>query len=83
VIITINNNFIYLVLPAATNLGAVARGKEGANVPASLIVDDERRINELTVDTLDGYPDLLIWLLVVLEVRLDGLFTEPIFVLLV
>lgn len=46
------------------------------------MADDERRIKELTVDTPDGYPDLT-WVLMVLDARLDGLFTEPTFVLLV
>lgn len=30
-------------VPAATSLGAVARDKDVEKVPASLIVDDERR----------------------------------------
>lgn len=31
-----------MLLPAATSLGAVARGKGVGNAPASLIVDDDR-----------------------------------------
>jgi len=75
--------FFVFNLPAATSLGAVARGKEVEKAPASLIVDDERRgTNWLTVvDTPEGYPGLLTWLLVVLDARLDDLFTDPTFVL--
>lgn len=46
-------------------------------------MDDERRgTNWLTVvDTPEGYPGLLTWLLVVLDAKLDDLFTDPTFVL--
>jgi len=70
-------------LPAAMSLGAVARGKEVGKAPASFMLDERIGTKGLVVDTPEGYPDLLIWLLVVLDARLDDLLTEPpIFVLL-
>lgn len=67
------------------SLGAVARTpKEVGKAPASFTLDDERiGTNGLVVDAPEEYPDLLIWLLVVLDARLGGLLTDPpIFVLL-
>lgn len=66
------------------SLGAVARGKEVGKAPASFTLDDDRiGTNGLIVDAPEEYPDLLTWLLVVLDARLSGLLTDPpIFVLL-
>lgn len=64
------------------SLGAVARGKEVGKAPASFMLDERIGTNGFVVAP-EGYPDLLIWLLVVLDVRFGGLLTDPpIFVLL-